>query len=195
MSTTKTQHGVTNLGAPASITPSTIALNGPTLMYRIGLSDMDVMALSGVPSGFVSFNQTNGKAFLSVGSPGEEIWTALGAIGNLDDFDPTLIPRWDSTLPTYAQPGATVGSNEISNESGYRIGNSDRTIGDDASDVPDGFLVYNQGNKSTFVASGGVWADGGTFPPDLYAAWADQSADFSESDIIEQIGTARIQQT
>ena len=52
----------------------------------------------------------------------------------------------------------------------YRIGTSDRVIGA-ATGAPDGFMLLNQTNNNTFVASGGVWMAGGAFPADVLAAW------------------------
>ena len=53
---------------------------------------------------------------------------------------------------------------------GYRIGTTNRTIGDPTY-VADDFLVLNQTSGMCFKAQGGVWVDGGTFPADLLAAW------------------------
>jgi hypothetical protein len=60
----------------------------------------------------------------------------------------------------------------------YRIGTSDRVIGGPTA-APDGFSVLNQTNLKVFVASGGVWTDGGSMPSPstpfdmsaLLAAW------------------------
>ena len=45
---------------------------------------------------------------------------------------------------------------------GYRIGESDRIIGDSTAD-PEGFIVLNQQNGKLFLVAGGIWTDGGTF--------------------------------
>jgi hypothetical protein len=60
----------------------------------------------------------------------------------------------------------------------YRIGKSNRTIGA-ATGAANGFAVLNQTTGKVFIASGGVWTDGGTFPfpttsfdfPQLFATW------------------------
>lgn len=54
----------------------------------------------------------------------------------------------------------------------YRVGNSDRTIGE-ATGAPNGFTVVNLSNNKVFIVSGGVWTDGGTgtFPANILAAW------------------------
>jgi hypothetical protein len=53
---------------------------------------------------------------------------------------------------------------------GYRIGCSDRNIGD-ATANPDGFIVYNQTNGNCFIAQAGVWIDGGEFPNTYLQQW------------------------
>jgi hypothetical protein len=52
---------------------------------------------------------------------------------------------------------------DIIHGTGYRIGETNRTLGAPTSD-PDGFTVLNQQNNALFIASGGVWTDGGTYP-------------------------------
>lgn len=46
---------------------------------------------------------------------------------------------------------------------GYRVGESNRPLGI-ATPNPDGFIVLNQQNNKLFIASGGIWTDGGTYP-------------------------------
>lgn len=187
MSTTsKTQSGVTKLSAFPAIVITTIPLNAPVLSYRFAVNDVQRGEQSGAVDGFIHYNQANGNVFYSLGGQ----WTFLGSVGNLDAFDPTLIDRWGSTLPTYAQPGATVGGNAIQNQSGYRIGTTDRTIGDTAN-MPDGAMVLNTTNNNCFVVSGGLWASG-TFPASLYAAWLEHDLDYVETTEICIRGTARI---
>ena len=156
--TPRSQNGKSNLTA-TSVIPDTISLQGKvpnetdvlgTMKFRIGTTDRNPGEVSHVPEGFVVYNQTNGNAFQSINGK----WCALGP--NLDDVDPTLLDRWFSTTPTYAQWGATVGGNEISNESGYSIGVTDRTLGEIAN-APENFLVLNLTNGNTFKVVGGVW--------------------------------------
>ena len=202
VTTTKSQHAVTKVGAPAAVVPTTIPLNaknspgspgitqdhvGSPIMYRIGINDIDDGPATGFPDGFVHFNQTNGKAWQAVGG----VWSYWGPVGNLDAIDPTLIDRWYSTLPAYAQSAATVGGNAIQNQSGYRIGVSDRTLGETA-DAPEGFLVYNQTNSKTFKVQGGMWVDGGTFPTALFAAWLDSAVSYTKTNNVFTTGSARI---
>jgi hypothetical protein len=53
---------------------------------------------------------------------------------------------------------------------GYRIGTTDRELGADASDHPEGFLVINTTNNTAFVVAGGVWTSG-VVDNTLIAAW------------------------
>ena len=108
--TPRSQNGKSNLTA-TSVIPATVSLQGKvpnetdvlgTMEFRIGTTDRNPGELSYAPEGFVILNQTNGNAFQSIGGK----WCALGP--NLDDVDPTLLDRWFSTTPTYAQWGATV---------------------------------------------------------------------------------------
>ena len=59
---------------------------------------------------------------------------------------------------------------DIIHGKGYRITTADCTIGGPTA-APDGFLLLNQTNNKCFMAMGGVWVNGGTFPPELLAAW------------------------
>ena len=59
---------------------------------------------------------------------------------------------------------------DIIHGKGYRITTADRTIGGPTA-APDGFLVLNQTNNKCFKAQGGVWVDGGIFPPQYLAQW------------------------
>ena len=52
---------------------------------------------------------------------------------------------------------------DIAHGLGYRIGESDRPIGQTTPD-PEGFVVLNQQNNNLFIVSGGIWASAGTFP-------------------------------
>jgi len=58
---------------------------------------------------------------------------------------------------------------DIIHGTGYRICESDRTIGE-ATSASDGFVVLNLTNNKLFVASGGVWTDGGTFPNSTFTS-------------------------
>jgi hypothetical protein len=55
----------------------------------------------------------------------------------------------------------------------YRIGTTDRTIGDPTG-AADNFTVLNTTNNKVFIASGGFWTDGGTdtFDPTILADWS-----------------------
>lgn len=53
---------------------------------------------------------------------------------------------------------------------GYRIGNSNRPVGQAASD-PEGFVVLNMSTGEVFTVTAGVWVSGGTFDTTLLAAW------------------------
>ena len=156
--TPRSQNGKSNFTA-TSVIPSTISLQGKvpndtdvlgTIGFRFGTTDRNPGEVSNVPDGFVVLNQTTGNAFQSIDGK----WCALGS--DLDSVNPTLLDRWFSTTPTYAQWGATVGGNEIANEMGYCIVTSDRQIGG-VSDAPENFLVYNITNGNTFKSVGGVW--------------------------------------
>jgi hypothetical protein len=64
---------------------------------------------------------------------------------------------------------------DITHGTGYRVGETDRVLGATTPD-PDGFTVLNLTNNKIFVADGGVWTDGGTFPSvaftqDQYDEW------------------------
>ncbi len=52
----------------------------------------------------------------------------------------------------------------------YRIGTTDRPLGDPAIGYPEGFLVLNTTSGDTFEVSGGVWTSG-TMDADQLAAW------------------------
>jgi hypothetical protein len=52
----------------------------------------------------------------------------------------------------------------------YRIGTTDRPIGKETI-TSEGFLVLNTATGKVFRSEGGVWVDGGVFPPDLLNAW------------------------
>lgn len=53
---------------------------------------------------------------------------------------------------------------DIIHGTGYRIGQSDRVIGDPAPGHEEGFVVLNQQNNKVFKVVGGVWTDGGVYP-------------------------------
>jgi len=63
---------------------------------------------------------------------------------------------------------------DILHGTGYRIGTTDRVLGSPTS-AADAFVVLNQTNNKLFIASGGVWTSGGTFPGALsqndFNAW------------------------
>ena len=80
-----------------------------TMMFRIGTTDRNPGEDSHAAEGFVVYNSTNGFAFQSINGK----WCSLGS-GNIDGIDPTLIDRWFSTTPTYAQWGAYVVSTDPS---------------------------------------------------------------------------------
>lgn len=46
---------------------------------------------------------------------------------------------------------------------GYRLGLTDRTLGN-ATNTPEGWIVVNYTNNKVFIVSGGIWTDGGTIP-------------------------------
>jgi hypothetical protein len=52
---------------------------------------------------------------------------------------------------------------DIVHGTGYRIGESNRILGDPSAD-PEGFTVLNQQNNKLFIIAVGIWTDGGTFP-------------------------------
>lgn len=87
------------------------------------------------------------------------IWVTFGSVNSFDSVDPTLIPTWFASTTTVEGPGI-----------GYRIGTSDRKLGDETN-APEGFICLNTTNNKVFQVSGGVWIDGGSFPDDLLAAW------------------------
>lgn len=181
--TTKTQTGKSNLTA-TTITPQPIYLNGKvphtgidlgTMGYRIGDSDRDVSQPSNAPDDFVVLNQANGNVFISKGNE----WYYLGAVDSFDQIDPTLIPAWYNTVP--------------SGPVGYRVGNTDRTVGSSTDGCADGFIVLNLCNGNVFTATGGVWAQTGTFSTALMNAWLENEGSlYTRKPIIYQTGTARV---
>jgi len=75
------------------------------------------------------------------------------------------------TIQTKTQTGQSKLQLGVNGPSlGYRIGTSDRPLGDATSD-PEGFIVLNTTNGNTFKVSGGIWVTGGTFPVYLYDNW------------------------
>jgi hypothetical protein len=127
-----------------------IPLNGPApLGYRIGNSDRPVGHAANDPEGFVVLNMSTGAVYTVTSG----LWVAGGS------FDANLLAAWYATTTSNAGPGK-----------GYRIGTTDRPIGG-ATSAPNNFIVLNTTTNATFVASGGVWTSGGTFPPALLAAW------------------------
>jgi hypothetical protein len=58
---------------------------------------------------------------------------------------------------------------------GYRIGVTDRVVGSDASEVPDGFVILNTTTGNVFQNIGGKWFSLGTnfdqVDPTLFPAW------------------------
>ena len=52
----------------------------------------------------------------------------------------------------------------------YRVGNTDRPLGE-ATDVPDGFVVYNTSEQTAFKVTGGVWVTE-NYDPDFIARWS-----------------------
>lgn len=112
--------------------------------YRIGITDRTDGEATDTAEGFVVLNQTNGNVFTVTGG----VWVLGGT------FPADLYEAWFATV----------------DGTQYRIGNTDRTIGDD-SNAPEGFLVLNQTNGNVFESVSGLWADGGIFPSDVYEAW------------------------
>jgi hypothetical protein len=91
------------------------------------------------------------------------------------DF-PALLAQWYGTnstnLSTEGMLPALLSdtSGNITGGAGYRVGTSDRVIGN-STPCPDGFLVLNTTNDNVFVAHSGIWEDGGSFPTDLLLSW------------------------
>jgi hypothetical protein len=125
-----------------------IPLNGKTLGYRFGTTDRTLGDPAAGPEGFLVYNSTNATAFQISGG----VWATA-------TMDADLFQAWHAETPTNAGIG-------------YRIGNTDRTIGASTNNAP-GFFVLNTTNDKCFTPSGGVWADGGTFPAALLTAWLD----------------------
>lgn len=133
---------------------STIPLNGkPPLGYRIGTSDRTLGEATDTPEDFIVLNTTNNAVFQVTGG----VW--VDATGT---FPADLYAAWLATTTVF-------------DPNSYRVGTSDRTVGD-ATTAPEDFLVINSTNNNVFQVQSGLWADvTGSIDPgdlsDLLAAW------------------------
>ncbi len=67
---------------------------------------------------------------------------------------------------------------DIVHGTGYRVSLTDRVIGG-LTAAEDGFVVFNQETNKLFIASGGVWTDGGDYP----------GSDFSSGDFTDWLAS------
>jgi hypothetical protein len=177
------QVATTTLNGNVGVNDTTIVLTSGTsfpagstnAFIQVETEVMNVVAKSGntltVKRGQ---RQTTATSHLSGATVVYKIWTSWGSVGNIDAVDPTLIDRWFNSTPS--NPPRPRENPDVGPGPGiaYRIGNSDRTIGQSADGAPDGFLVLNSTNGKVFVVSGGLWAAGSSFPEALYEAWLEE---------------------
>jgi hypothetical protein len=129
--------------------------NHPPLCYRFGTSARTIGGPTGAYNGFSVLDQATGLIYIAqngVWVAGGTLTAPIGASFSLS----ALYARWFAAI---SLPSA-----------GYRIGDSDRTLGSPTT-CPAGFVVLNRTTGNTFVSSGGVWTSGGLFNAALLADW------------------------
>lgn len=156
--TSTTDLTTTSGSIPANTWTSCVATraSGVTTWYINGVQNV---------TGNCTKNLSGGSGLFNIGFG--QTWSGSYFSGLLNDirlYNRALIPAEISSIYTFNAPlenGIPIG---------FRIGVTDRTLGD-ATPNPEGFLVLNLTSNAVFKVSGGVWVDGGVFPSALLAAW------------------------